>query len=275
VTVPPGRPRRLLVLFGTTAVAASLLLGAVVGHGGTALDRVLTTTSVCAGRTAGRLCEALATERGWPFPVYATALLPLLAAGLVLLRLRPPGAGLGAGAWAWSLAALVTLPAQHLLSLAFGRAGPLVELQGSTDLEGAYPSGAAVLVAVAWGIAAVVIGSLRPAWRPRLAALAGLALGLHLITRVVALKHWPTDILGSYLLVGGVLLLAAAFAGTRTAASAGPAAVPAQPRGTGALPDRDVAGDPQPGRQRRRVGTRPEPDQDGVLDHGPGWEDHF
>lgn len=216
-------------LAGVALVAASVLLGFVVGAGGTWLDRTLTPTWVCAGRTAGTVCEALATERGLPFFVYATAVAPLLAAGLLLRRADKAGAGLPARAWAWSLTILVTLPAQHVMSLAFGRVGPMVELRGSTDLEGAYPSGAAVLVAVAWSIAAVVIGSLRPAWRPRLAALAGLALSLHLVSRVVALKHWPTDILGSYLLVGGVLLLSAAFANngasaiSRTRARAGTA----------------------------------------------------
>jgi membrane-associated phospholipid phosphatase len=275
VTSPPGRPRRLLVLLGIVAVAASLLLGVAVGRDGTWFDRALTPTRVCAGRTAGTVCEALATERGWPFPVYATVAAPLLAAGLLLGQARRAGAGLGPRAWAWSLATLVTLPAQHALSLTFGRIGPLVELKGSPDLEGAYPSGAAVLVAVAWSIAAVVIGRLRPAWRPRLAVLTTVTLAVHLVTRVVALKHWPTDILGSYLLVGGVLLVAAAFAPAGPAHSAGPATVPAQPGGTRAVPDRDVAGHPQPGRQRRRIGTRTEPDQDGVLDNRAGREEHL
>ena len=273
--VPTGRRRRLLILLGITAVAASLLLGVAVGRGGTWFDRALTPTWVCAGPTAGTLCEALATERGWPFPVYVTALAPLLVAGLLLGRAHRAGAGPAPRAWAWSLATLVTLLFQHVLSVTFGRVGPLVELRGSLDLEGAYPSGAAVLVAVAWSIAAVVIGSLRPGRRLRLAILAVLALGLHLVTRTVALKHWPTDILGSYLLVGGVLLLAAAFAGIGPGPSAGSASVPAQPAGTGALPDRNVAGDPQSGSQRRRVGTRAEPDQDGVLARGPGREQHL
>ena len=213
LTARPGPPRRLLALLGLVAVAASLLLGVVVGRGGTGFDRALTPTWVCAGRTVGTLCEALATERGWPFPVYATAAAPLLVAGLLLRGARRAGAGLGARAWAWSLATLVTVPAQYLLSVSFGRVGPLVELQGSRDLEGAYPSGAAVLVAVAWSIAAVVIVRLRPAWPLRVAVLATIALVLHLVTRVVALKHWPTDILGSYLLAGGMLLLAAATRG--------------------------------------------------------------
>ena len=275
VTLWPGRPRRLLALAGVACVAASVLLGFVVGGGGTWLDRTLTPTWVCAGRTAGTVCEALATERGLPFPVYASAVAPLLAAGLLLRRADRAGVGLPARAWAWSLATLVTLPAQHVLSVAFGRAGPLVELLGSPDREGAYPSGAAVLVAVAWSIAAVVIGQLRPAWRSWVALLTAVALAAHLVTRVVALKHWPTDILGSYLLVGGVLLVAAAFAPSDPTPSAGAATMPAQPGGTSAVPDRDVAGDPQPGRQRRRVGTRTEPDQDGVLDHCAGREEHL
>ena len=271
----PGRSRWLLAVSGILTVAGSLLLGVVVGRGGTGFDRALTPAWVCAGRTAGTVCEALATERGWPFPVYASAAMPLLVAGLLLYRARSAGVGPGARAWAWSLAALVTLPAQHVLSVAFGRVGPLVELQGSRDLEGAYPSGAAVLVAAAWAIAGVVIGRLRPGWRSRVALLAAVVLAVHLVTRVVALKHWPTDILGSYLLVGGVLLTAAAFAPASSPPSAGPAAVPAQPGGAGAVPDPHVGGDPQPGRQRRRVGTWPQPDQDGVLDHGAGREEHL
>jgi membrane-associated phospholipid phosphatase len=269
-----AHPRRTLLLLGGLAVAGSLLLGVVVGHGGTSFDRAMTPTWVCAGRTAGTVCEALATERGWPFPVYVTAAAPLLVSGLLLWRARR-GGGVGARAWAWSLAALVTLPAQYVLSVTFGRVGPLVELQGSRDLEGAYPSGAAVLVAVAWGVAWVVVSRLRPRWRIRVAVLAAIALALHLVTRVLALKHWPTDILGSYLLVGGVLLIAAAFAPAGSPPSAGPTAMPAQPGGTGAVPDPHVVGDPQPGRQRRRVGTRPQPDQDGVLDHGAGREEHL
>ena len=81
-------------------MAASVLLGFVVGDGGTWLDRALTPTWVCAGRTAGTVCEALATERGLPFPVYASAVAPLLAAGCCCAAptepapASPPGLGL-------------------------------------------------------------------------------------------------------------------------------------------------------------------------------------
>jgi len=160
------RRRPALVLLGAGCLAGVLLLGVAVGDGGTAFDRALMPTRLCAGETAGTVCENLATEGGWPFPVYATALAPLLVAGLLLLgRLRRPGGHLDASGWLWSLAAVAALPAQHLLSTVFDRVGPWH--QGHVDLDdGAYPSGAAALVAVAWGIGGVVAWRLRPRWRP-------------------------------------------------------------------------------------------------------------
>lgn len=268
------RSRRLLLaVLGAGCLAGVLLLGVAVGDGGTALDRALMPTRLCAGETAGTVCENLATEGGWPFPVYATALAPLLAAGLLLLgRLRRPGGDLHAGGWLWSLAAVATLPAQLVLSAVFDRVGPLVELRGGVDADGAYPSGAAALVAVAWGIAGVVVWRLRPRWRPGVVALTAVVLAAHDVTRTAALKHWPTDILGSYLLVGGALLLAAAFA---PAAGSAAAAVAAEPLGAGALPDRDVGGDPHAGGQRRRIATGTQPHQHRVVGRGAGREAHL
>ena len=178
-----------------------------------------------------------------------------------------------AGGWLWSLATIAALPVQLVLSGTFDRVGPLVELRGGVDLDGAYPSGAAALVAVTWGIGGVVACRLRPRWRPGVVALTAVVLAVHAVTRTAALKHWPTDILGSYLLVGGVLLLAAAF--TPAGGSAGAASVPAEPLGTGALPDRAVGGDPHAGGQGGRVATGAEPHQDGVLGPGAGREDHL
>ena len=54
----------------------------------------------------------------------------------------------------------------------------------------------------------MVVGDLRPRWRPVVVTAAVVALGLHAAARITAQKHWATDILGSYLLVAGVLLLA-------------------------------------------------------------------
>jgi membrane-associated phospholipid phosphatase len=111
--------------------------------------------------------------------------------------------------WAWLLLTLAALPLQHLLRVAFDRAGPNVPLW-SEGAKGAYPSGAALLVALGWAVGVVVLADLRPRWRPALLVAATAALGVHAWARVAAHKHWATDILGSYLLVGGVLLLAAA-----------------------------------------------------------------
>jgi len=215
----------VLALLGAGCLVGVLLLGVAVGDGGTPLDRALLPTGLCDGETAGTVCERLATERGWPFPVYATALAPLLVAGLLLLgRLRRPGGHLDASGWLWSLAAVAALPAQHLLSTVFDRVGPWH--QGHVDLDdGAYPSGAAALVAVAWGIGGVVVWRLRPRWWPGVVVLAAVVLAAHAVTRAAALKHWPTDIGGSYLLVGGLLLLAAALAPTDPSRSAGGVAV--------------------------------------------------
>jgi membrane-associated phospholipid phosphatase len=152
----------------------------------------------------------LATESGWPHASYLLALLPLAVAGAVLAldgwarrrKLRPMR-------WRWLLLTLVALPLQHLLRVAFDRAGPNVPLW-SEGTRGAYPSGAALLVALGWAIGGMVVADLRPRWRPVLGVAAAAALGFHGWARVAAHKHWATDILGSYLLVGGVLLLAAA-----------------------------------------------------------------
>jgi membrane-associated phospholipid phosphatase len=263
----------VLALLGAGCLAGVLLLGVAVGDGGTRLDRALMPTGLCAGETAGTVCENLATEGGWPFPVYATALAPLLAAGLLLLGRLCRGGEVAAGGWLWSLAAAAALPAQLVLSTVFDRAGPLVELRGRVDPDGAYPSGAAALVAVAWGIGGVVVWRLRPRWRPGVVVLTAVVLAAHGVTRAAALKHWPTDIVGSYLLAGGALLLAAAFA--PAAGSAGAAAVPAEPLGAGALPDRDVGGDPHAGRQGGRVTAGTEPHEDGALGPGAGREDHL
>jgi hypothetical protein len=90
------------------------------------------------------------------------------------------------------------------------RAGPGVPWW-SQGTRGAYPSGAALAVALGWAVGVVVVGDLRPRWRPAAIAAAALVLGLHLVARVAAQKsYWATDILGSYLLVSGMLLLAAA-----------------------------------------------------------------
>jgi membrane-associated phospholipid phosphatase len=189
-----------------------LLLGAAVGARSTDPDRDVRRVlrEPLDERPYRVAVRILATESGWPHTSYLIALLPLAMAGAVLIRdgwarrrdLRPRR-------WAWLLLTLAALPMQHLLRVAFDRAGPNVPLW-SEGAKGAYPSGAALLVALGWAIGVVVLDDLRPRWRQALLVAAAAALGVHAWARVAAHKHWATDIIGSYLLVGGVLLLAAA-----------------------------------------------------------------
>jgi membrane-associated phospholipid phosphatase len=201
-----------LAIAGLALLSLVILLGFAVGARSTDPDRDV--RRVLRGpldeRPYRMAVRILATERGWPHASYLTALLPLVMAGAVLARDGwARRQGLRLTQWRWLLFALAAVPMQHLLRVAFGRAGPNVPLW-SEGTRGAYPSGAALLVALGWAIGVIVVSDLRPRWRPVLLLAAAAALGLHAWARVAAHKHWATDILGSYLLVGGVLLVAAA-----------------------------------------------------------------
>jgi membrane-associated phospholipid phosphatase len=83
-----------------------------------------------------------------------------------------------------------------------------VRFPSEPRLVGAYPSGTAVAVGLGWVLCLVVVGGLPRRWRPWLAVVAAIVLVVHGVVRVIADKHWATDILGSYLLVIGVFFLA-------------------------------------------------------------------
>jgi membrane-associated phospholipid phosphatase len=206
------RRRAVLATAGIALLTLVVLLGLAVGSRSTDPDRDVRRVlreplDERPYRTAVRL---LATETGWPHASYLIALLPLVLAGAVLIwdgwRRRQ---GVRLARWRWLLLLVIAVPIQHLLRVSFSRAGPNVPLW-SEGAQGAYPSGAALLVGLGWSIGVVVISDLRPRWRPVLLVAAAVALGLHAWARVAAHKHWATDILGAYLLVASVLLLAAA-----------------------------------------------------------------
>ena len=206
------RRRAGLAVAGLALLTLVLLLGLAVGSHSTDPDRDVRRVlrEPLDERPYRITVRLLATETGWPHASYLIALLPLVLAGAVLAWdgwARRQGVRLARWRWLWLLATAV--PIQHLLRVSFGRAGPNVPLW-SEGARGAYPSGAALLVGLGWAIGVVVISDLRPRWRPVLVVAAAVALGLHAWARVAAHKHWATDILGSYLLVGSVMLLAAA-----------------------------------------------------------------
>jgi membrane-associated phospholipid phosphatase len=206
------RRRAGLATAGIALLTLVVLLGFAVGSRSTDPDRDVRRVlreplDERPYRTAVRL---LATETGWPHASYLIALLPLVLAGAVVTWdgwTRRQGVRLAR--WRWLSLLVIAVPIQHLLRVSFSRAGPNVPLW-SEGAQGAYPSGAALLVGLGWSIGVVVISDLRPRWRPMLLVAAAVALGLHAWARVAAHKHWATDILGAYLLVASVLLLAAA-----------------------------------------------------------------
>jgi membrane-associated phospholipid phosphatase len=201
-----------LAIAGLALLALVLLLGFAVGSHSTDPDRDVRRVlrEPLDERPYRTTVRILATETDWPHASYLTALLPLVLSGAVLARDGwARRQGLRLTRWRWLLLLAAAVPMQHLLRMGFGRVGPNVPLW-SGSAQGAYPSGAALVVALGWAIGVGVISDLRPRWRPVLLVAAAVALGLHAWARVAAHKHWATDILGSYLLVGSVLLLAAA-----------------------------------------------------------------
>jgi membrane-associated phospholipid phosphatase len=207
-TEPIPRRRAGRVLLGAAAVAGALLLGVLAGPGGTAVDEAVARTLErwCARPACQTASDALATEGGWPFVVYASVVLPLVVAGGLLPAARGEQ-GRRARALAGRLLVLLVVMAvaQVVLSHVYGRVGPRAT---SSDPSTAYPSGAALLVAFAWLGAGLVVALARPGWRGVWWPLAAGVLLLHAVVRVAASKHWATDIAGSYLLVAGVLALA-------------------------------------------------------------------
>jgi len=207
-----GLGRSVVLAIGLGCLAVTLLLGIAVGPHATGLDLDLKRVigQPLTQRPYRHAVRVLASERGWPHAAYVMALLPVVLAGVVLAAdLHGNRWWARLLGWQWLLALLLALPAQHLLRVLLDRDGPRGPSWGE-GTPGAYPSGAALLVALGWAVGVAVVWDLRPRWRLPAMAAAGIVLGLHAFARVATQKHWATDILGSYLLVAGVLLVAAA-----------------------------------------------------------------
>lgn len=196
-------------------MGACVALGVAVGDGSTRVDEAVVRALAPALRydLVLRHTEALATEGGWPFGAYVTVALPVLLAGgaaLLASRALPRPGARERWRWPWALLALLAVPVQMLLRELFGRAGPRVVLEARGLLHGAYPSGAALALGLAAGIALVVVAEVRPRWLRLSAVAVALLLAVHLAVRAAMLKHWATDVAGSYLLAAGAVLLALA-----------------------------------------------------------------
>jgi membrane-associated phospholipid phosphatase len=198
------------VATGVACLAVTLLVGIAVGPHATGLDLDLKRVvgQPLHQRPYRQAVRLLASERSWPYAAYAMALLPLaLAGGLVASDLHGKRWRARLLRWRWLLPMLLAVPAQQLLRVLLDRDGPRGP-SWADGAPGAYPSGAALLVALGWAVGVAVTWGLRPRWRLLAIAAAASALSLHALARVAAQKHWATDILGSYLLVAGLLLVA-------------------------------------------------------------------
>jgi membrane-associated phospholipid phosphatase len=195
---------------GVACLAASILIGLAVRRRGIWLDDAMLAVVKPFVSRHGVLVRALSGEACWPHGAYLTALLPVTVTVVALAReARQRGVAATIDRWRWVLLTLAAIPVHYASRVVFARPSP-GEVSGQTGLIGAYPSGTALAVGLGWGLCVVVVGQLRPRWRPWPAMLAVIALSLHAAVRVVTHKHWATDILGSYLLVAGAFLLAGA-----------------------------------------------------------------
>lgn len=197
------------LLVGVACLAAVVAIGLAVGRGPAPAKLDDTVRRHLVGwldqRSYRDLVANVGAERSDWHGTYVTAALPLLAAGVAAFAARGRRRLL---AWLpWLAVLLVTVPLAWGLRVAFGRPGP-DEGPVPAWSQGAYPSGGALLVALGWTIGLAVIAWLRPSWRVPMLLIAVLALAVHLFARVAVGAHWLTDVIGSYLLVAGVALLA-------------------------------------------------------------------
>jgi undecaprenyl-diphosphatase len=192
----PVAIRPALLASGAAAVAFVLLTVAVLRHSGPVV-RIDTVISAAARRTAvhhplWRSVMAAITVTGGTIVVTAVA-----AAGSLVLVWR--------GAWRRAcfvaVVLAVTLSLRLLIADTVARPRPAGPMTAATGW--AFPSGHAAASAAA-ALILVLIGwsSLGPGWKRRVVTgIAGVWAAVVGVSRVALVVHWPSDVLGSWLLV--------------------------------------------------------------------------
>src|SRR6266487_6374498 len=161
---------------GLACLAACILIGLAVNRRETWLDGALLVVAKHLVSRHGVLVRALGGEAYWPHGAYLTALLPLAVTVAALIWEAPQhGVVATIDRWRWVLLTLAAIPVHYALRMVFARPGP-AEGPDQIDSIGAYPSGTALAVGLGWGLCLVVVGRLRPQWRPYLVILAVIAL---------------------------------------------------------------------------------------------------
>jgi membrane-associated phospholipid phosphatase len=103
--------------------------------------------------------------------------------------------------WVWIAMMLLAPIAEATFKALIGRPRPF-------DPSFGFPSGHATAAAAFFGAVIYLAGTLRPPARPWVRALAGLAIVLVAISRVMLRAHWPSDAIGGIAL--GLALASAA-----------------------------------------------------------------
>jgi undecaprenyl-diphosphatase len=114
--------------------------------------------------------------------------------------------------WIWTSAMLLAPIAEATFKVLIGRPRPF-------DPSFGFPSGHATAAATFFGAVIYLAGSLRPPARTWVRALAGLAIVLVGLSRVMLRAHWPSDVIGGIAL--GLALASAAALLARPPRNAG------------------------------------------------------
>ena len=104
--------------------------------------------------------------------------------------------------WLWIVLMIAAPAAEGLLKIAVGRARP-------ESLAFGFPSGHATAAAAFFGAVLYLAGSLPPASRRLVRALAVACIILVGLARVILRAHWPSDVLGGITLGLGLATIAA------------------------------------------------------------------
>jgi len=107
----------------------------------------------------------------------------------------------------------------NVLKYSFDRPRPELVAHAARVFTSSFPSGHATAAAAYFGALIYVAGALRPSARALVRTLAGLAIVLVALSRVMLRAHWPSDVLGGIAL--GLALASAAALLARPARPAG------------------------------------------------------